>query len=394
MIMTPAPADIGPLSSRLGIINQDLYDSAANLDKLKAAGFYWVRTGDIWVSNEKVKGVYNFAPWDNMQAALASRGMRPLWLLSYGNPLYGDVKKGYDYALSSPASQQAFLKYTVALVRHLPKGQAWEFWNEPEGFGTMTPEQFASLCDAVAQAIHAADPTAKVSTGGLAWFDTDYEDQMLAAGAANHVDAIGVHMYMYGHGANAHKVNADPERVLNGNDNGVGRLPEWNKLKAKYGVGNLPNWVTEGGYSAASDAPTNDPTWQTRMDARWVLSAWAAGFPMFTIYSEGDGSLAMDIINQPNTCQAIKTISTMANGRALTGFAIDSTTDGDPTKLNLLRMEGANDIVYALWMRTGTMRVPVPSGTPGSDMLGNLFTAGSSVNVDAAGGPIYLTFKK
>ncbi len=42
----------------------------------------------------------------------------------------------------------------------------WEFWNEPEGFWTGTPEQFYSLYEKTARALKSADPTLKVGGNG------------------------------------------------------------------------------------------------------------------------------------------------------------------------------------------------------------------------------------
>jgi xylan 1,4-beta-xylosidase len=38
----------------------------------------------------------------------------------------------------------------------------WEFWNEPEGFWSGTPEQFYSLYEKTARALKSVDPNIKV----------------------------------------------------------------------------------------------------------------------------------------------------------------------------------------------------------------------------------------
>jgi hypothetical protein len=127
------------------------------------------------------------------------------------------------------------------------------------------------------------------------------------------------------------------------------------------------------------------------MTVRWILSAWAAGFEKIILYDKSDGCYGILNTSLANTYKAIKTLSVQAAGRTFTGYSIAST---DATKLNLFRMESVSNIVYVLWMRSGTYMVAVPAGMQGVDMLGNSFTTGSSQVVDAAKGPIYLKFSK
>ena len=403
MIKTRAVAGTLQFEQALGFNTH--HKDATGLAQMKAAGFSWVRCYVLWKSCEKSKGVYDYSVWDGMQAAIKANGLKPLLLLCYWNPLYNS--NGADNnrsVMNTPEEQTAFVNWVKALVGHFKErgitGQYWEVWNEPDAVVLLKTVTYATLVDQTAAAIHSVDPTAHVISGGLATYDTDMLEGALAAGMANHLtsnDGIGIHTYNYmgenaaGERAWPGPIAADPERMFNGNDRYSPRMPNCDAIKAKHGVSNIPTYNTEASYSLGDfrDGPYDHP----QIILRWALTTWAVGFPMNILYDLDDVGYGILNKDHENAFKAIATLSNIAKGRTLTGYTIYGSVYAN-SNLNLLRMEGARDVVYALWVRSGTQKLSVPSGTTGSDMLGNAITIETSVTVDVTAGPIYLTFIK
>src|SRR5713226_7769594 len=57
---------------------------------IAAAGFRWVRMDFKWDATEHERGVYDFSAYERLLADLDQYHIRALFILDYGNPLYGD----------------------------------------------------------------------------------------------------------------------------------------------------------------------------------------------------------------------------------------------------------------------------------------------------------------
>src|SRR3954471_6060827 len=58
------------------------------MERIAAAGFKWVRYDFYWDQNEKQPGRYDFCNYDVLMASLRRNGIRPMFILDYGNPRY------------------------------------------------------------------------------------------------------------------------------------------------------------------------------------------------------------------------------------------------------------------------------------------------------------------
>jgi hypothetical protein len=114
------------------------------------------------------------------------------------------------YAPSDSAQFAAFVR--VAAERYGPRGvRAWEIWNEPnlDTFWGPRPDPrgYASLLAGASAAIHSADPTAQVLSGGLspavdesdgsAISPVTFIKQAYAAGAKGTFDGVAIHPYSF-----------------------------------------------------------------------------------------------------------------------------------------------------------------------------------------------------
>ncbi|HEY3412097.1 MAG TPA: cellulase family glycosylhydrolase [Armatimonadota bacterium] len=151
-----------------------------------------------WGSIERVRGQYDFADYDGLARELEANGVRPLFILDYGNDLYG---KG---PVRTPEQRKAYAAFCVAAARHF-KGRKimWEFWNEPNGTGFWggrpDPEEYASMVNAAAPAILKADRNATLLLGAFAGFPWDYIETVFKRGCLRWADAVSVHPYRSGY---------------------------------------------------------------------------------------------------------------------------------------------------------------------------------------------------
>ena len=53
-----------------------------------ARAFRVARMDFKWSAIEKAKGVYDFSAYDSLLGTMQTQGVRPYWILDYGNPLY------------------------------------------------------------------------------------------------------------------------------------------------------------------------------------------------------------------------------------------------------------------------------------------------------------------
>jgi hypothetical protein len=150
-----------------------------------------------------------------------------------------------------------FAEYVHAFVEHF-RGRVDHviIWNEPNislewGYRPVDAEGYTALLGAVYPRAKAADPNVMILGGALAptlapvgdpegMNDLDYLRRMLIAGAGDVMDGLAVHAYGWRMSADA---PADPAAV------------NWNRtellrqLLVESGHGNLPIYVTEGGWN-------------------------------------------------------------------------------------------------------------------------------------------------
>jgi hypothetical protein len=392
-----APAGAGDLASRLGVNIHFTSDDQA-LDIIAAAGFSRVRMDLGWSGVETVKGVYDFSAFDGLVSALATRGMTLHLILDYFNPLYpSSADAGYadtGYETTVPA----FAAVSKAAAAHfVGKGVTYEVWNEENG-GFWPPAanaaEYSQLSAAAIAAVHAGDPSALVTMGGLAGFDYPFLEAALDAGGAAGANAVGVHPYRQG-----------------GAESASDDLAYMRAIVASAFPTPPPVWDTEWGYSSqwfGGDAGGHAPAaWalQAQRASRELLTAWALGFPMEIYYDIRDdgtdptndednfGLIQNDYSDKP-AIVAVRTLTAAAKGRSFTGFLPVGFTS-----LHAMLLVGASDRVVALWSDApgSVTSVALPSNGTATDMLGSPLAlvvdgGGASVTVGEVAGPVFLTF--
>lgn len=164
------------------------------VDKIADGGFRFIRMDFSWVHMEKTKGVYDFKAYDELVDSLASKGIRALFILDYGNPLYDS-----DMAPHTDEGRAAFVKFAAAGAAHFKgKGVLWEIWNEPNG-GFWRPqanaEDYVKLAKVVYPALKKADPGCTVLAPALAGWDLGFVENAFKLGLLEATDVVSLHPY-------------------------------------------------------------------------------------------------------------------------------------------------------------------------------------------------------
>lgn len=159
------------------------------------AGFRWVRMDFKWDLTEKERGRYDFSPYERLLRALDEHGIRALFILDYGNPLYTAGK-----AVRTPQAQQAFARWAVAAAKHFSgRGILWELFNEPNVpiFWPPKPNvnEYIALAQTVSRAWQAAVPNEMLIGPATSGLDFDFLEPVLKAGLLEYWSAVSVHPY-------------------------------------------------------------------------------------------------------------------------------------------------------------------------------------------------------
>jgi len=296
----PAARLAGPtIPDGLGVNIHFTDPRPGELEMLAAGGFRFIRMDFNWSGTERNRGVYDFAPYDRLLAALDKHHLRAVFILDYGNAMYDD-----GVSPRSDAGRAGFARWAVAAVSHFQRrGIVWEMWNEPNIFfwkPKPDPEAYAKLAVAVGRAIRQTPAIAHEIYIGPASSTIDFKflETCFRAGCLQYWDAVSVHPYrqdapLVGWKA-AEKLatvelnhSGDPETVL----------PEYQKLRAliqKYAPAgkSLPLVSGEWGYAAGWQGHGGwrayDPERQGKMLARQWLVNVSAGIPISIWYDWHD----------------------------------------------------------------------------------------------------------
>ena len=159
------------------------------------AGFRWVRMDFKWDLTEKERGRYDFSPYERLLKALDDHGIRALFILDYGNPLYTA-----DKAVRTEQARQAFARWAVAAAKHFAgRGILWELFNEPNVpiFWPPKPNvnEYIALAQTVSRAWRSQVPGEKLIGPATSGLDFDFLEPVFKAGLLDYWSAVSVHPY-------------------------------------------------------------------------------------------------------------------------------------------------------------------------------------------------------
>ena len=391
-----------PLADVIGVNTHYGTDVDPGLDRFAAAGLRLVRNDLTWSRIERVPGQYDFSGPDRVVAALEQRGIHIIFILDYGNSLYGPSR-----AVVDDAGREAFAAFAAAAARRYGgRGHLWEIWNEPNIFWSVQgtgiggdPAEYARLVAATVPALRAADPHGAILVGSISYIlDSLLGDSFLQGLIAQHVlplaDGLTVHFYRGG----------PPESV--GAD--VGHVRD---LLAAAGQV-IPVWSGEWGWSTYDPTapptglnylPAVTPQRQASWVARMLLVNATLGLPSI-VYDDHDpahpspgniedhfGLLASDFSPKPAFDALAEVLAVAGTARPLCVLAPGAGAHG-----LVLRQQTAGKVV-ALWSETDVTWAVRARGrevrmlaADGHDVTPSTLARGAIVPGVADDGPLYL----
>ncbi len=370
-------------------------------------GFTWIRIDTFWSTIETNVAAYDWSGIDAKCAHCLQYHLKPLWILDDGNTNYG--------VSCTSTGITAFVRFVTNCVNHVASNGLtschWEIWNEPENFtwygnNLLTAAQVAQLNNASEVAIHAADPTAKVSCSA---YSSYYNEEgvgistggnaAFAAGMAtnNAFDAVGIHTYgtawLYGssEGAGIGGFDDNPECDFGGKYTYQAFTRE---IQSTPGLANMQTyWETETGIQFAFDAGSSE----TKFSYEWVrtiLCHWMVGFQFITVFNDTDptwGLFPGGNFHQAN--YAIQFLTKTTAGKTITSMTTPIGYGQLPTTNSIwsLTLSGSPTVMIA-WVPEGTAMVTGPPNSTCTDMYGtNVALSNNSVTMSEGSGVYYFT---
>ncbi len=206
--LTPSPTPTSPPPS-LGLPEQVIPEpfgveihfvepDLKEVDLLETEGFRFIRMDLFWVDIERERGHYEFGAYDTLVRTMRERGIRIVFILDYGNPLYDE-----GHSPRTAETRAAFARFAaVAARRYRGNDIIWEIWNEPNlaKFWSPSPNatHYGQLVLAAARAIRRVDATAWIIGPATSGFDWPVWTEMAEMGALKYFDAVSVHPYRFG----------------------------------------------------------------------------------------------------------------------------------------------------------------------------------------------------
>lgn len=257
-------------------------DIDQTLSWAQGTGVGWIKQQVEWTNIENKPGEYDWRELDRIVDKANGYGFRlmlsvnhaPTWTrtepLEYGPP-------------HDPAEFGRFMG--VLAARYRGRVAAYELWNEPnlrrEWRGEpLDPALFVALIREGSLAIRAADPLARIISGGpavtgindgeTAVDDRSYLRGMVAAGVGDWVDGIGVHPYGFANPPEEHW--NDPTHRAPSHNNHPSfffrdTLENYRAILVEGGSGSLPLWITEFGWPSTDGLGEVDTTgWEYARD--------------------------------------------------------------------------------------------------------------------------------
>ena len=206
-----------------GLTDYALSEGTANVDEIggimEALGGSFVRLTLYWPGVETAKDRYDWGRYDSQYRYFVKHGIRPMWTILYTpkfaaapgthctgpNEIYCDVE-----AAGTPEAQAELTQFGHDLAERYPLAAGFEYRNEPDldsyrkcstdASWVARPEIYARNLVAFADGVHSGNTSARVLGGALSSCEsgirfTAYLDRMLAAGAADGMDALSWHPY-------------------------------------------------------------------------------------------------------------------------------------------------------------------------------------------------------
>ncbi len=261
-----------PYRGSLAGVNAELSQYSAEelsiqLQTMADLGITWVRQEFPWAEIEPVQGQYDWATWDAIVDAVASKTELEIVAVLDTSPLWAADPDAPDSASAPPSDNADFARFAgVFAARYGDRIDYYQIWDEPNlrsGWGDLDPRvaDYVQLLQGAYQAIHAADPVATVLMAGLApttehgpanYSDVRFLSAIYENGGRDYFDAVAAKPYGFDTGPEDRRVD---ESILN-----FSRIILLREEMVRRGDGNKAIWGTQFGWNALPAGWTGQPS--------------------------------------------------------------------------------------------------------------------------------------
>lgn len=398
------------------------YDAISRADSdaklMEDAYVHYAREEFEWNRVEPRQGFYEWAKFDQTVAVAKARNIDVVGKLVYTADWASSAPAGTasaDARYYPPANMADWVAYvTQTVTRYKSSVTVWEVWNEPNhaSFWKPGPDPalYAELLKVTYSTIKAIQPGSTVLLGGLAGFQESYMDGLIAAGAKDSFDGLGLHTYVSGA-----PEPSNIDSVLNAAQTYIARKIPGRTI-----------WITEMGWSTCAACETKvTEDQQAQYLSRFMIDAASHGVKgvlWFNLREFGDGTGSLDnwgLVERSGRQKpaytalkrfAMGTVQTVAAGFVNPGSAGASTLIDDlattsgyttssmgsggsttlrPSTTGRISGSGALSLSYNYSSPTATGgAVTTSKAVPGSPTALSLWVYGDNSNT-----PLYLKFK-
>lgn len=259
------------------------------LGQLRALGVGWVKVQVSWKLHEPQPGRYDqglFAELDQLVSGAAASDIYLLLSVAKA-PEWSRISTELDGPPTDYALFEDFMRYLAS--RYRGQVAAYELWNESNlrrewNSPPLSAADFVALIRAGAAGVRSVDPLAIIVSGAPAPTgihdyleavdDRVYLREMLAAGAADVVDAIGAHPYGWANPPEASAAHPDPAVPTHNNHPSFffhDTLWDYFSILREAGRSEMQVWVTEFGWASFDGMDAAPPDGFEYMNA---VSEW------------------------------------------------------------------------------------------------------------------------
>ncbi|MGD9099870.1 MAG: beta-galactosidase, partial [Anaerolineae bacterium] len=181
-------------------------DLRQTLDRIANAGFVWLRQTFPWAAIEPEPGAFDWEPWDALVDAVSNHpaNFRLIVVLDT-TPAWASGNARSKSSVAPPTDPAQLVRFARTLAaRYGDRVDAYQVWDEPNlnshwGGRDVDPAGYATLLQAAAEAIRAADDEATIILAGLAptvetgprnLSDIRYLEALYDLGAAPYFDVV------------------------------------------------------------------------------------------------------------------------------------------------------------------------------------------------------------